>query len=80
MLDEDSLPAYVGWCGGEGEKQAQGGKAEVMQTWCGAGKAGRWGVKIAEEKVASEVGGREGFLINDVEKQRLNEEPAPCLN
>jgi hypothetical protein len=39
-----------------------------MQTWCGAGKAGGWGVKIAEEKVASEVGRREVFLVNDVEK------------
>lgn len=59
MLDEDSLPACVGWCGGKGKRQ---------------------GVKIAEEKVASEVGGREGFLIDDVERQRLNEELAPCLN
>jgi hypothetical protein len=38
------------------------------------------GVKVASERVASEVRGEKGVLIDDVEKQRLDEAKAPCLN
>ena len=37
-------------------------------------------MKVADEKVASEVKGERGVLIDDVEKQRLDEARAPCLN
>jgi hypothetical protein len=65
MLDEDSLRAQVSlvqWAG----RQAHGGRAETeaRQTWRGAGKAeereDHSGVKVAGEKVASEVKGRGG--------------------
>lgn len=38
-------------------------------------------VEVASEKVASEEKkGERGVLIDDVEKQRLDEASAPCLN
>jgi hypothetical protein len=65
-----------------GGKQAQGNKAEDEgQTWRCAGRAARRGKDQLGVKVAGERGerGREraGLLIDDVEKQRLDEARAP---
>jgi hypothetical protein len=56
-----------------GAARGEGGKE-------GKDGVGALGVKVADDEELRGRAGRDGVLIDDVEKQRLDEATAPCLS